>query len=74
MGFNVLEHVLVPHHEIVPREKVEKLKERYGPLEFFPKIRADDPVVTRLGAKPGDVIRIVRPDEPVPTYRVVVEE
>ncbi len=70
--YNPLEHVLVPKHEIVSDEEKEKLKEIYGDLELFPKIFANDPVVVRLGAKPGDLIKITRPGDTHPYYRLVI--
>jgi len=71
-GFDLMSHVLVPQHEIVSQEEREELIRKFGPLRLFPKILVTDPVVRQLGAKPGDVIRIIRPGEKVPAYRVVV--
>lgn len=71
-GFDLMSHILVPRHEIVGPEEREELIKKFGPLRLFPKILATDPVVRQLGAKPGDVIRIIRPREKVPAYRVVV--
>jgi len=71
-GFDLMSHALVPRHEIVSPDEREDLIRRYGPLQLFPKILTTDPVVRQLGAKPGDVIKITRPGERVPAYRVVV--
>jgi len=71
-GFDLMSHVLVPRHEIVPSDEREELIRKYGPLKLFPKILTTDPVVRQLGAKPGDVIKITRPGAKVPAYRVVV--
>ncbi len=70
--YNPLEHILVPKHEIVSEEEKKRLMEIYGDLELFPKIFASDPVVLRLGAKPGDVIKITRPGDTHPYYRLVI--
>ncbi len=70
--YDPLEHVLVPKHEIVSEEERKRLIETYGDLELFPKIFANDPVVLRLGAKPGDVIKITRPGDTHPYYRLVI--
>ncbi len=69
---NVEENLMVPKHEIVSEEEKNELIRRYGPLELFPKMLASDPMVERLGAKPGDLIRIHR-EEGI-YYRYVVGE
>lgn len=69
---NVEESLMVPKHEIVSEEEKVELAKRYGPLDLFPKILASDPMVERLGAKPGDLIRIYR-EEGI-YYRYVVSE
>lgn len=69
---DVSSHVLVPKHIKLSEEEVKELESRIGDLQLLPKIKADDPAIARLKAKPGDVIKILRPDEPVPYYRIVV--
>lgn len=73
---NILEHELVPHHEIVPPEEaVEILKKLGVRAEDLPMIREKDPVARELGAKPGDIIKIVRKSanaEEIVVYRIVV--
>jgi len=73
----VLEHELVPKHEILSEEEKKELLKKYNITEKqLPKILASDPVVKAIGAKPGDVIRIIR-NSPVAGrsiyYRIVVE-
>lgn len=59
--FNIFEHELVPKHEILPPEEVKKLLEKYKIKPYqLPWIRASDPAVIAIGAKPGDVIKITR--------------
>lgn len=59
--FNILEHELVPKHEILPREEAVELMRNLGiGPEQLPWIRSSDPVAKVLGAKPGDIIRIIR--------------
>lgn len=77
LPFNLFDHELVPKHEIVPPEEREEIFKKYHATpDKFPKIRASDPAVRALGARPGDLIRIVRKS---PTagiavfYRIVVE-
>ena len=59
------------------KEKEEVLK-RYGikKLTQLPRILKSDPVVKLIGAKPGDIIKIIRKSntaEESVYYRVVVE-
>ncbi|MCW6160264.1 MAG: DNA-directed RNA polymerase subunit H [Candidatus Micrarchaeales archaeon] len=67
---------LIPEHELVSESDVKKLVKEYNiPLEKFPKIVASDVQVQKLGAKPGQLVRIKRRD---PTgnyvyYRYVVQ-
>ncbi len=59
--FNILEHELVPKHEVLTKEEAVELMKSLGiGPERLPWIRASDPVVKALGAKPGDIIKIVR--------------
>ncbi len=59
--FRVLDHVLVPKHEIVPPEEAVKILRELGlkPSDL-PQIKASDPVAVELGAKPGFLIRVYR--------------
>jgi len=76
--FNVLDHVLVPRHILLTREEAEELLKRYHVKPHqLPYIKVSDPAAKAIGAKPGDVVKIVRRS---PTageavaYRYVVEE
>ncbi len=75
--FNILEHELVPKHVLLSEEeRKEVLKEYRATLKQLPRMLASDPVAKLLGAKPGDVVKIIRKS---PTagenvyYRVVVK-
>lgn len=58
---NILEHELVPKHEVLStEEKIELCKRLNIEPWQLPWISSDDPVVRAIGAKPGDVIRIYR--------------
>jgi DNA-directed RNA polymerase subunit H len=74
----ILEHELVPKHEIMRPEEVRELLERYRiTLNELPRILVSDPVVRELGANPGDVLRITRPSPTAGVatyYRLVVKE
>jgi len=59
--FRVMDHELVPKHEIVkPEEAVRILKELGIRPENLPWIRTSDPAAKEIGAKPGDIIRSER--------------
>jgi len=69
-------HELVPKHEIVSEEEKAELIKKFGPLKLFPRISVNDPQVKRLGAKPGDIIKITRKSDVAGEYvyyRVVVK-
>lgn len=58
---SLLEHVLVPKHEVVPRTQVQEVLEKYGiTLEKLALISVDDPIVTELQADKGDLIKVTR--------------
>ncbi|MGB9630597.1 MAG: DNA-directed RNA polymerase subunit RpoH/Rpb5 C-terminal domain-containing protein [Candidatus Methanodesulfokora sp.] len=69
---DISSHILVPKHIKLSEEEARELERMIGDLKLLPKIRVDDPAIAKLKAKPGDVIKILRPDEPVPYYRIVV--
>lgn len=58
---SVMEHFLVPKHRVLSPEEAEEVLKRYGATpQQLPYILASDPVVKALGAKPGDIIEIIR--------------
>ena len=58
---DILNHEFVPKHEIVAGEEMEKILDYYKlAKEELPQILTSDPVAIIIGAKPGDVVRIVR--------------
>jgi DNA-directed RNA polymerase subunit H len=75
--FDVLKHVYVPKHEILPKKEADEILVRYNTKHAqLPFIFLSDPALRDLGAKPGDIIKITRKS---PTagesiyYRYVVE-
>ena len=60
-AFDLFQHRLVPKHEILTeKEKTELLmKYRVQPYQL-PQISSLDPTVKAIGAKPGDILRIIR--------------
>jgi len=76
-AFDLFEHKLVPKHEILPEEEKNELLARYKVQAYqLPQISSLDPTVKAIGAKAGDILRIIRKS---PTagehiaYRYVVE-
>lgn len=81
--FNVLNHVNVPLHVLLPEEEVKELLKRYSIVrEQLPKIRSNDPVIQVLHKEAGGeglagkVVKITRRSPTAGTaiaYRLIVE-
>lgn len=76
-SFNIFEHALVPKHEIVPAEERQKLLDEYRVQPYqLPRLLSSDPAVKVIGARPGDIVRVIR-NSPTAgkyiSYRYVVE-
>lgn len=76
-AFNIFEHSIVPIHQILtPEEREEVLANYRVKPHQLPRIKASNPVARAIGAKAGDVVRIIR-DSPTAgeyvSYRYVVE-
>jgi len=76
-AFDIFEHKPVPKHEILAPEEGKQILAQYRVQPYqLPQIKASDPAVKAIGAKPGDILRIIRKS---PTagehlaYRYVVE-
>jgi DNA-directed RNA polymerase subunit H len=55
------EHHLVPKHELLSDEEVQKLFSQFGiDHDNLPQISQEDPMAQELGAKVGNIIRITR--------------
>jgi len=72
---DILKHQLVPEHVILSEEEAKKvLEDMKVHAEQLPRIRSDDPVVKAIGAREGDILKIVR-ESPTAgkfvTYRIV---
>ncbi|MEM1587971.1 MAG: DNA-directed RNA polymerase subunit H [Candidatus Bathyarchaeia archaeon] len=75
--FSVFDHELVPKHIILSKEEAEEVLKKYHIKPYqLPYIKKSDPAAKEIGAKPGDIIKIIRKS---PTageaiaYRYVVE-
>ena len=78
--FNIFKHQIyygVPPFRVLPPEEAKAVLERYRVKPWqLPWIRASDPAVIAIGAKPGDIIEIKRKSETageVTVYRYVME-
>jgi DNA-directed RNA polymerase subunit H len=61
ISHKILEHEYVPKHELLSKEEAIKVLKELGVRpEQLPWIRASDPVARLLGAKPGDIVRVIR--------------
>ncbi len=57
----ILNHSLVPKHEILSKTATEKLLKEYNlTKDHIPKILSTDPAVQAIDAKRGDILRITR--------------
>lgn len=76
---DVLLHRLVPKHILLTKSETEELLEKYK-IRFtdLPQIFEKDPVAISIGAKEGDVIKIIRSSDTtvseVNYYRYVIKE
>ncbi|MDY6964954.1 MAG: DNA-directed RNA polymerase subunit H [Halobacteriota archaeon] len=59
--FSILDHTMVPLHEILSEDEVEEVLKLYGINKGqLPKMKTSDPVSKQIGAKAGDVVKITR--------------
>ncbi|MEM4704521.1 MAG: DNA-directed RNA polymerase subunit H [Candidatus Bathyarchaeia archaeon] len=60
-SFDIFEHELVPKHEILSEEEKQQILAQYKVQPYqLPQISSSDPAAKAVGAKPGDILRIVR--------------
>ena len=75
--FNVLNHDLVPMHEVLTDDEVRDLFSSFNiNPEQLPKILSSDPAARAVGAKPNQVVRIRRRSKTAGesiAYRLVIE-
>jgi DNA-directed RNA polymerase subunit H len=59
--FEIFEHKLVPKHEILTEKEKTEILAQYKIQPYqMPQIISTDPAVKAIGAKPGDMLRIIR--------------
>ena len=73
----MVEHILVPKHEVLSKKEVKEVLNKYGITENeLPKILKEDSALKELNVHAGDVIKITRKSPTVNEslyYREVVE-
>lgn len=78
MKFNVTKHVLVPEHVLLSDSDAKSILKEYNIApKLLPRIVVTDPCAKILGAKPGQIIKIIRKSPTAGTsvfYRLVVNE
>ena len=65
LQFNILNHVLVPKHEVMKDNEVKDVMIKYNIVDKnkFPDISRFDPVSRAIGLRPGQVCHIIRPSK-----------
>jgi len=77
LQFNILNHILVPQHNIINEDEVKRVMTRYNITDKvqFPDISRFDPVARAICLRPGQVCHILRPSKTAITanyYRICV--
>ena len=58
---DVLLHELVPHHVLMTKDETKALLEKFKiDLHDLPQMFEKDPIAIAIGAKEGDVVKIIR--------------
>lgn len=59
--FEIFDHKLVPKHEILDEKEKKEILTQYKIQPYqMPQIKSNDPAVKAIGAKPGDMLKIIR--------------
>lgn len=77
LQFNILEHILVPHHRVLTSAEKINVKNKYNIVNDneFPELLRFDPVAQAIGIRPGEVCVIDRPSKTAisaPYYRICI--
>ncbi|KAF5426493.1 DNA-directed RNA polymerase subunit H, partial [Candidatus Methanomarinus sp.] len=80
-NFSLLDHQLIPHHMVLSEKEAAQVLKEFSSLqpiekEQLPKIKSTDPVIMEIGAKVGDIIKIIRKSQTAGEgefYRLVIE-
>ena len=75
---NIFQHELVPKHIVLNKKEIEEVLGKYHVKPHqFPYIKVSDPACQMIGAKPGDLIKIIRRSPTAgeaTAYRYVIED
>ncbi len=67
--FDVFEHAFIPIHKILTEEERKEVAEKYHAEPYqFPWIKAADPISIIIGAKPGDVVKVIQKSQTAGRY------
>jgi DNA-directed RNA polymerase I, II, and III subunit RPABC1 len=67
--FDIFKHELVPLHILLTKEERKQVAEKYHAEPFqFPWIKVSDPISIIIGAKAGDVLKIIQKSETAGRY------
>lgn len=73
---NIMAHKLVPNHIIISDKEKKELLEKYKiSPDQLPKILNTDPAAVSIGAKPGQIVKIIRKSHTAKeavAYRLVI--
>lgn len=74
---DITKHNLVPDHIIISEKEKKELLDKYNiEANQLPKILDEDPVMLSIGAKSGQIVKIIRKSDTAKiatAYRLVVE-
>ena len=77
-SYDGFKHDLVPKHGLLNADEAKEVLERYHIKPFqIPYIKSTDPAVRAIGAKPGDMVKVIRKSATAGEsdfYRYVVED
>ena len=66
---DVLRHQLVPRHYLLTKEQSQQLLEKFKiTTNDLPQMDEKDPVAIAIGAKEGDIVKIVRDSDTTVKY------
>jgi DNA-directed RNA polymerase subunit H len=80
LQFDITTHRKVPYHRLLSEDEKKVFVEKYHvakPSEQMPMIDSQDPMAKWIGAKPGDILEIMRKSETAgstPYYRYCVAD
>ena len=59
--FEIFDHKLVPKHEILSEKEKSQILAQYKIQPYkMPQVKSTDPAVKAIGARPGDILKIIR--------------